>query len=128
LSKKSRIRYGEVSFLPNPYLPVSSDLVEKEAVLFLPRLYSYGNSANRDHYLRRIGSVPGQKSMRLSKKGSDLSFPDAGFRRFSIAIPLPPPLFAESKRRELKKLLPSIFGFGACFLARATRGTGRTTT
>jgi hypothetical protein len=32
--------------------------------------------------------MPGQKSMRLAKKGSDPSFPDAGFRRFSPAMPL----------------------------------------
>jgi hypothetical protein len=42
--------------------------------------------------------MPGQKSIRLAKKGGGSSFPGAGFRRFSPAIPRPPRLFAESKR------------------------------
>jgi len=42
--------------------------------------------------------MPGQKSIRLAKKGGGFSFPDAGFRRFSPAIPLPPRLFAETKK------------------------------
>jgi len=42
--------------------------------------------------------MPGQKSIRLAKKGGGFSFPDAGFRRFSPAIPLPPRLFAEKKK------------------------------
>jgi hypothetical protein len=41
--------------------------------------------------------MPGQESIRLAKKGGDSSFPKAGFRRFSPAIPLPPRLFAEIK-------------------------------
>jgi len=65
--------------------------------------------------------MPGQKNIRLAKKGGDSPFPDAGFRRLSPGIPLPPPLFAETKRRELGRFLPALFVFGACFLARATR-------
>jgi hypothetical protein len=68
--------------------------------------------------------MPGQKSIRLAKKGGDSSFPIAGFRRFSLGIPLPPLLFAETKRREPGRLLPALFGFGACFFARATKGDG----
>jgi hypothetical protein len=67
------------------------------------------------------GPLPGQKSIRLPKKGGGSSFLNAGFRRFSPAIPLPPRLFAETKERQLKRFLPALFGFGACFLARATR-------
>jgi hypothetical protein len=65
--------------------------------------------------------MPGQKSSRLAKKGGDFPFPNAGFCRFSPGIPLPPRFFAETKRGELGGFLPALFGFGACFLARATR-------
>jgi hypothetical protein len=68
--------------------------------------------------------MPGQKSIRLAKKGGPSPFLDAGFRPFSSAIPLPPRLFAETRRREQRRLLPALFGFGACFLARATTKMG----
>jgi hypothetical protein len=45
--------------------------------------------------------MPGQKSIRLAKKGGGPSFLNAGFRSFSPAIPLPPRLFAETKRGDL---------------------------
>ena len=64
--------------------------------------------------------MPGQKSIRLAKKGGGPSFPGAGFRRFSPGIPFPPRLFAETRRGEPGKFLPALFGFGACFFARAT--------
>jgi hypothetical protein len=64
--------------------------------------------------------MPGQKSIRLAKKGGRSPFPEAGFRRFSSAIPLPP----RTRRREQRRLLPALFGFGACFLARATTKMG----
>jgi len=78
-------------------------------------------SANRGRSLKQAGPLPGQKSIRLAKKGGGSSFPEAGFRRFRPAIPWPPRLFAETKRGELRRFLPALFGFGACFLARATR-------
>jgi hypothetical protein len=65
--------------------------------------------------------MPGQKSIRLAKKGGGSSFLNAGFRRFSSAIPWPPRLFAETKKGELKRFSPALFGFGACSFARATR-------
>jgi hypothetical protein len=65
--------------------------------------------------------MPGQKIIRLAKKGGDPSFPDAGFRRFSPGISLPPRLFTNSKKGELNRSLPALFVFGACFFARATR-------
>jgi hypothetical protein len=40
---------------------------------------------------------------------------------------LPPRLFAETKERRLKRFLPALFVFGACFLARATRKRVQTT-
>jgi hypothetical protein len=65
--------------------------------------------------------MPGQKSIRLAKKGGGSTFLNAGFRRFSPAIPWPARLFAETKQGELARFLPALFGVGACFLARATR-------
>jgi hypothetical protein len=65
--------------------------------------------------------MPGQKSIRLVKKGGGSSFLNAGFRRFSPVIPLPPRLFAETKEGQLKRFLPALFVFGACFFPRATR-------
>jgi hypothetical protein len=65
--------------------------------------------------------MAGRKIIRLAKKGDGSSFPDAGFRRFSPAIPSAPRLFTETRRGDLVRYLPALFGFGACFLARATR-------
>jgi hypothetical protein len=103
------------------YFRIISNLVEKKTGFFSEKdLFSVG-SANREDSLWPNGSMPGQKSIRLAKKGGDPSFPDAGFRRFSPGIPFPPRLFAETKRGELGRFLPALFVFGACFLARATR-------
>ena len=55
-------------------------------------------SANRSNPLLPKGPMPGQKSIRLAKKGGGSSFPIAGFRRFSPGIPLPPLLYAETNR------------------------------
>jgi len=49
--------------------------------------------------------MAGQKSIRLAKKDGDPSFPKAGFRRFSPAIPLPPRRFEETKRGDLGVIL-----------------------
>ena len=76
--------------------------------------------ANREDSLWPDGPMPGQESMRLAKKGGGSSFPEAGFRRFNPGIPLPPRLFAETQRGEPGRVLPALFDFGACFLARAT--------
>jgi hypothetical protein len=65
--------------------------------------------------------MPGQKIIRLAKKGGGSSFLKAGFRRFSPVIPLPPRLFAETREGEFRRFLPALFVFGACFLARATK-------
>ena len=79
------------------------------------------DSANLKSPLWLEDSMPGQKSIRLAKKSGDPSLPGTGFRRFSPGIPYPPRHFADPKRRELGRFLPALFGFGACFLARATR-------
>ncbi len=79
------------------------------------------DSANLKFPLRLDGSMPGEKSIRLAKKGGDPSLPGTGFRRFSPGIPYPPRHFADSKKGEIGRFLPALFGFGACFLSRATR-------
>jgi len=83
-------------------------------------VFSVGSS-NKNNFLMLNGSMPGQKNIRLAKKGGDSYLLDAGFRRFSLAIPLPPRLFAEAKRRQPERTFPALFGFGARFFARATR-------
>jgi hypothetical protein len=45
-----------------------------------------------------MGPCPAKKAFARQKEGGGSSFPGAGFRRFSPAIPLSPHLFAESKR------------------------------
>ena len=47
------------------------------------------DSANLKSPLRLDGSMPGQKSIRLAKKGGDPSLSGTGFRRFSPGIPYP---------------------------------------
>jgi len=72
-------------------------------------------SANKEDSLWPNGPVPRQKSIRLAKKGGDPSFPEAGFRRFSPAIPFPPRLFAEPSWENLggfsRPFLPSAPAF-----------------
>jgi hypothetical protein len=60
--------------------------------------------------------MPGQKNIRLAKKGAVSSLPDAGFRRFSPAFPLPPPLFAETKKGEAARFLPAFLASAPAFL------------
>jgi hypothetical protein len=89
---------------------------------FLPEKFLLSvDSANRENHVLPGGPLPGQKSIRLAKKGGGSSLPNAGFRRFSPLIPLPPRLFAEKKNGEFRKVLPTLFGFGACFFPRATK-------
>ena len=68
------------------------------------------NSANLKSPLRLDGSMPGQKSIRLAKKGGDPSLPGTGFRRFSPGIPYPPRHFAVQREGNLE-------GFSRPFLA-----------
>jgi hypothetical protein len=67
--------------------------------------------------------MPGQKNpaFRGTQKGGSSSFLNAGFRRFSPVIPLPPRLFAETRQEEFRRFLPALFVFGACFFPRATK-------
>jgi hypothetical protein len=79
------------------------------------------DSANRENQVWPRGPMPGQKIIRLVKKGGGSSFLNAGIRRFSPVIPLPPRLFAETRQGELRRFLPALFVFDACFFARATK-------
>jgi len=102
-------------------IKIISKFVEKESGVAFEKIIFSSGSANRDRSRRPRDPLPGQKSLRLAKKGGGSSFPEAGFRRFRPVTPLPPRLFAETKRGEIRRFLPALFGFGACFLARATR-------
>ncbi|MBP1720134.1 MAG: hypothetical protein H6Q43_3572 [Deltaproteobacteria bacterium] len=48
------------------------------------------SSANERFPLWPIDSLPGQKSIRLAKKGRSSSLPKAGFRRYQPSNPFPP--------------------------------------
>jgi len=66
--------------------------------------------------------MPGQKSIRLAKKGGDPSFPDAGFCALLPSYPfLPASLCGKEERGKGECLIPALFVFGACSFARATR-------
>jgi len=72
-----------------------------------------------------IGKIDGIKNKKivskLVEKKIGLLSEKAGFRRFRPGGALPPRLLAETKRGEPGRFLPTLFVFGACFLARATR-------
>jgi len=95
---------------------IFSNSVEKIIVLLSEKDEFSLGSANRKGSLWPNGPMPGQKSIRFAKKGGEPSFPEAGFRRFSPGIPLPPHLFAETKRGELGRFLPALFVFAPAFL------------
>jgi hypothetical protein len=67
------------------------------------------SSANEGFPLWPIGSLPGQKSIRLAKKGNGPSLPKAGFLRYQPGDPFPPRLFAERKQDGYKKVAPGPF-------------------
>jgi hypothetical protein len=100
---------------------IISNLVETNMDFLSENFLLSAGSANRESHVLPSGPLPGQKSIRLAKKGGGSSFPNAGFRRFSPVIPLPPRLFAETRKGEFEKFLPTFIGFGACFFPRATK-------
>jgi hypothetical protein len=74
---------------PILYLWGISNLVEKiNGFISEEGPFSEG-SANRGRSRKQVGPLPGQKSIRLAKKGGGSSFPEAGFRRFGAGIPQP---------------------------------------
>jgi len=77
-------------------LGIISKLVEGKIGFPFEKVSIPTGSARRGHSLLPVDPMPGQKSIRLAKKGGDSSFPDAGFRSFGTAMPQPPRLFAET--------------------------------
>jgi hypothetical protein len=76
-------------------------LVEGEIGFSSEKGFIPTGSANREYFLLPVDPMPGQKSIRLAKKGGGSSFPNAGFRRFSPAMPQAPRLFAETETLKL---------------------------
>jgi hypothetical protein len=105
----------------NKEIGIISDLVEKKVCSLSERLKFSSGYTKRESHVWPRDPLPGQRSIRLPQKGGGSSFLNAGFRRFSPVILLPPRLYAETKERQLKRFLPALFVFGACFLAWATR-------
>jgi len=103
------------------FFRIISNLVETNMDFLSEKFLLSAGSANGESHGLPGGPMPGQKSIRLAKKGGGSSFPNAGFRRFSPVIPLPPRLFAEARKGEFRKFLPPLSGFGACFFPRATK-------
>jgi hypothetical protein len=59
-------------------------------IKFITEISSFSSgAANQGISLRQMGPMPAQKSMCLVKKGGGSSYPDANFRRFRPATPLP---------------------------------------
>jgi hypothetical protein len=66
--------------------------------------------------------MPGQKGMRLAKKGGGSSLPDAGFRRFQPSHPFSSASLCGKEEGKFRGgLIPALFVFGACPFARVTR-------
>ena len=62
----------------------------KENSLFFLRWVFITSAANERFPLWPIGSLPGQKSIRLAKKGRGSSLPKAGLRRYQPGDSFPP--------------------------------------
>jgi hypothetical protein len=98
--------------------------LKRKFVLILKSFYYQWVLRIEKTMYRPVVPCPGKKAFpafRGTKKGGGSSLPNAGFRRFSPVIPLPPRLFAETRKGEFRKFLPTLFGFGACFFPRATK-------
>jgi len=66
--------------------------------------------------------MPGQKSIRLAKKGGGSSFPNAGFCALLPSYPFSPASHCGKEEVGIwEGLIPPLFVFGACSFARATR-------
>ena len=88
---------------------IISNLVEGETGFLSEKgVFSVG-PANREDSLWPKGPLPGQKSIRLAKKGGGPSFADAGFRRFSPPIPFPPASLCGYKEKGTGKVSPGPF-------------------
>jgi len=71
-------------------LRIISNLVEKKTRFLSEKaIFSIG-SMDRRLAVWPSGSMPGQKSIRLAKKGGGPSFPNAGFCALLSSYPFPP--------------------------------------
>ena len=59
--------------------------------------------SNRRNYLWPRGPMPGQKSIRLAKKGGGPSFPNAGFCALLPSYPFPPASLCGKERGGIGK-------------------------
>ena len=88
----------------------SSPIVEKKSS-FLPEksVFSTG-SKNRGFPLWQKGPMPGQKGIRLAKKGGGPSLAKCGLLRFVVKPPLSPRVsLRKQRRRELGRFDPNRF-------------------
>jgi len=76
---------------------------------------------------RKTGPLPRQEGIRLAKKGSFSSVPNADFCRFQVGYPFPPHLYAERGKDGEGKGIPAVLVFAGCPLAGATSRQFQTT-
>jgi hypothetical protein len=101
---------------------IISNLIEKKNRFLSAKVVFPVSSVNQRFLQRKGGPMPGQKNIRLAKKGGGLSVHKAGFRRFQPNHPLPPAsLCGKEAGGKWEDLIPAVFVFGACSFARATR-------
>ena len=75
----------------------------------IPWFEAKGKRIKEAYLLWQGGSMPGQKSIRLGKKGGGSSLPKAGFRRYQPGGPSPPRLIAERRQDGHRKVTPGPF-------------------
>jgi hypothetical protein len=75
--------------------------LKRKFLFFLKSFYFQWLLRIEKTFYCQVVPCPGKKAFASPKKGGGSSFPDAGFRRFGPAIPLPPRLFAEAKKGNL---------------------------
>jgi len=72
--------------------------------------------------------MPGQKGIRLAKKGGDSSFAGCGLPRSVVKPSLSPRVsLRKGKGRKREGFLPAVFVFAECPFARSTSKPVRTT-
>jgi hypothetical protein len=83
--------------------------LRRKTVFFVKRPH-FGGFCESKISLMQDGPMPGQKSIRLAKKGGDPSLPKEGFRRFQPSHPFPPAsLCGEEAGENWEGLIPAPF-------------------
>ena len=104
---------------PHKKMGIISDLVEKKPGLLSEKdLFSWG-SANRGNPLWPNGSMPGQKAFASPKKAGGSLFPRRASAVSARQSLCPRVSLRKPRGGNPVGFLPALFGFGACFLARA---------